>query len=773
MAADFTWRFPAKQCHEGIPLGNGTFGALLWSAPDDPAVRLTINRADYWLHAGGWTWPDEATYTNLRHWLATDDEATLRRVFEGRDSATGARPDRPTRLPMGRVDLAFPTAAAVRSGSLNLATGEAMFEASGAGGTFKGRAVLLRGDPVLALRLEGSDIGTLHTRGVPPGAPDIVKHLHDHGFPTPARFGDHREGGWVQERPDEPALCVAWHTTGGASAGVTVPDVAEVYVVAVYGAAGQDAVDEARRLLASSSARGYEVLAGETAAWWRAWWYQAAQLDIPDTTADRLYRMGLYKLGGLSVPGSPAASLQGPWVEEHRLPPWSSDYHFNINVQECYWPTYAANHLETLEPLEQMLASWLPLLRDNARRYTGVEDGLLLPHAVDDRGTCMGGFWTGQTDHGSTAWAGQLLWLRYRHTLNRVYLRDVVYPFLRGVLRTYEVMLETSDAQGESLSLPVGVSPEFGGSGARAWGRNSSFQLACIHAVTRALLEASETLGYDGHDQRRWLDIAARLPLGSIGRVPRDIRGTELVASTQPAGDSEFLIWDDQPLTESHRHHSHLAALYPFGLLDPLGNEHDHALVMNSLRRLTLEGMGAWTGWCVPWAAILHARVGQGDMAASLLELFYRTFMGPGYYTTHDAVYRGLTVMANQPSIMQVEAALAASAAVLDMVAQTNAPGGGVLRVFSGTPSQWHDLAFQGIRADGAFLLDAERHDGETTSVCVRSEAGATLRLANPFGHHGVIVHTGSGMARYPDAVAMPVLTIETTPGEELTFQPA
>ncbi len=246
-----------------------------------------------------------------------------------------------------------------------------------------------------------------------------------------------------------------------------------------------------------------------------------------------------------------------------------------------------------------------------------------------------------------------------------------------------------------------------------------------------------------------------------------------MVASATSAGERELLLWEGQPLPESHRHHSHLAAVYPFGLLDPLGHHDDKLLVGNSMRRLTLEGMGAWTGWCMPWAAILHARAGQGDMAATLLEIFRRTYMGAGYYTTHDAVYRGFTVMGNRPEIMQIEAALGAAAAVLEMVALTNAPGGGVLRVFSGTPSAWRDVTFRGVRADGAFLIDSVREDGETREVRVRSEAGGTLVLAHPFGMRGVRVRTGYGEDTYLSAHEMPVLKIATSPGEEVVLRPA
>src|ERR1051326_4334623 len=45
------WRFPATEPHSGVPLGNGTFGALIWGEGRD--VRITINRADYWDHRGG------------------------------------------------------------------------------------------------------------------------------------------------------------------------------------------------------------------------------------------------------------------------------------------------------------------------------------------------------------------------------------------------------------------------------------------------------------------------------------------------------------------------------------------------------------------------------------------------------------------------------------------------------------------------------------------------------------------------------------------------
>jgi len=140
--------------------------------------------------------------------------------------------------------------------------------------------------------------------------------------------------------------------------------------------------------------------------------------------------------------GDAGRHAPGPWVEEYRLPPWSSDYHFNINVQECYWPAYAGNQLRSLEPLWELLHSWEPKLRANARVFLGIEDGLMLNHAVDDRGVGMGGFWTVLSTMAPRHGWPQLMWQYYLYSLDDKFLAETAYPFMRGTMRVYEKMLE-------------------------------------------------------------------------------------------------------------------------------------------------------------------------------------------------------------------------------------------------------------------------------------------------------------------------------------------
>jgi len=785
------WRFPAGSAHDGIPLGNGTFGALIWGAGRD--VRITINRADYWDHRGGLPVHPEASYANLRRWLDEGNEARLREVFEGR-RADGERPMRPTRLPMGRVDLELSPGMALSSGELDLDRGMASIDlvertatANDLGTWPELRAVLLREAPVLVISVAGSGAsrsktarssgaGVTRATSRPPDAPEVMERFRQTEMPPALIFDASDCGGWTQECPGEPVMCAAWRKVRHGPAPDGIERVA-LYVTSAYGATASEAAAQARETLeAAVAAGGYPTHEEQVAAWWRSYWHGCATVRVPNGMLELLYRLGMYKLAGLTVPGSPAASLQGPWVEEYRMPPWSSDYHFNINVQECHWPAFAGNQLGALEPLFRMLRSWEPKLRENARVFAGIDDGFLLPHAVDDRGTGMGGFWTGAVDHGSTAWTAQLMWLYYRYTLDERFLRETAYPWLRGALRVYEGMLEedqrptTNDQQpgvaelpprdqaasevGRSslvigrLCLPVSVSPEFGGAAAHAWGANASFQLAIIHFLCRKVVEASRLLGVDAEYRARWEEIDRRLPLGSI------------------AGDgerAELQLWDGQRLTESHRHHSHLAGIYPFDIFDLDGA--DRALVGNSMRTLTRMGTGQWTGWCVPWAAILHARQGNGAMAELLLETFRRVFMGAGYASTHDAVFPGFTLMDRRPDIMQIEAAMGAAAAVLEMLLHTR---GGILRVFPAVPVSWEEASFTGIRAEGAFLVSASWYRGRVEEVRVTSEAGAPLRLANPWGDQAASVER-QGRA---ESLAGTVLEVPAQRGETFAVRP-
>jgi hypothetical protein len=533
---------------------------------------------------------------------------------------------------------------------------------------------------------------------------------------------------------------VAWRREGG-----------ELFVTAVIDADADASRDSASNALEEAAGQKYESVLECATAWWADYWATVPAIEVPDDDLTFLYRYGMYKFAGLTHPGGVAATLQGPWIEDYQMPPWSSDYHFNINVQMCYWPAYHGNRLENLMPLFDLIHSWLPRLRRNAEMFIGIDDGLMLPHAVDDRGTCMGGFWTGAIDHGCTAWVASMMYRYYRYSMDERFLRERAWPFMHGAMRVYEEMLERRPDG--AFELPVSVSPEYRGSRPDAWGRNASFQLACIHMLCEMLQEAADVLGETPRPV--WSEIRDKLPKAC------------LIDDT--AGEPMIALWEGLPLEESHRHHSHLGGIVPFDIFDWDDPRWDD-VIRRSIRHWIKKGPGGWSGWCVPWAAMIHLRLGNAESARLWLHNWRTVFTNEGHGTLHDANVPGLSLMGigadatergRDSEVMQMDAGMSCTAAIQETMLHERR---GVNYVFRGALRAWKDVSFEGMRTGGGFLVSGKMQDGRVREIAIESPHGGTLRLANPWdGEAAVRRATGE-----PETQSGEVLEIATVPGERV-----
>ena len=108
-----------------------------------------------------------------------------------------------------------------------------------------------------------------------------------------------------------------------------------------------DARARAEALAASGDRGGV----GEgTDAWWAGYRAEVPRVAVPDPALQRAWDYGVFNQAGLTPPDGVAATLQGPWMAETGLPPWSNDYHFNINLQMIYWPCLPTNRPGHLRP---------------------------------------------------------------------------------------------------------------------------------------------------------------------------------------------------------------------------------------------------------------------------------------------------------------------------------------------------------------------------------------------------------------------------------------
>ena len=664
-AAPVEWEFPRLgSCHEGMAFSDGVTGVLVWGGGDE--IRLTIGRADLWDHRGGYEWTAAQSYTNIVAAVESGDTERLMALFK-KETPKG-QPRNPYMLPLGRVVLKIPGATLTR-GELDPFTGTAWIDFATAGATNRVDIAMAKsGGGVFAMKFPK---GVDYTAKTVPATdfPVYDEKLKPLGFEK-ARVFDTQDGfgGLRWKLPADDGVWLSWCAKDGA--------------VAVKTGRGVDKE--------FGEVHPFDAVAAASRAHWTKFWAEGARVKVPDAQIQRIFDYGMYRFGAMTDPDGVPAGLQGPWLEDDRLVPWNGDYHFNINVQECYSPAYRGGHFAHLKPLFKMVLSWRPRLRENARRFVGIEDGYTLPHSVDDRGVCIGGFWTGTIDHGSTAWVAAMMMRYYRYSRDLDFLRDSAYDFMKGAMNVYLAMMVED---GGHLALPLGPSPEWGGSHAKgSVGRNPSFQLAAAHRLARDLVEAAAALGEK--PDPRWLDVMKRLPLYNEG----------------PFG---FRLFGEQELTESHRHHSHMAGLFPFDVVD-LADPSAKSAVDRTYAKWREQGTSYWTGWCVPWAAVLELHVGNAEGAVDRLRAWENHFCDDGHGSHHNSVRDGFTKWTHGESVMQMDGQCAATAAVLEMMAhEVN----GKVEFFRGCPDSWREVSFENLALSDGTRVSARRVDGKIVQV--------------------------------------------------------
>src|SRR5689334_10511220 len=111
----YDWTFPLPRTHTGMLLGNGMLGAMVWGGEN--ILRITLNRADFWDHRGGRVWDERISYDTIQSLLYEKKEPELRALFKS--TPEPGVPDRPSVLPLGRLELVFAPTVRLVKGTLD------------------------------------------------------------------------------------------------------------------------------------------------------------------------------------------------------------------------------------------------------------------------------------------------------------------------------------------------------------------------------------------------------------------------------------------------------------------------------------------------------------------------------------------------------------------------------------------------------------------------------------------------------------------------------
>jgi hypothetical protein len=430
----------------------------------------------------------------------------------------------------------------------------------------------------------------------------------------------------------------------------------------------------------------------------------------------------MYKLASATRADRPAIDTMGPWY--HRTP-WPG-FWWNLNIQLSYWPVYTANRLSLGESLLALVDRNRDNLRNNvpeAMRADSMAVGRVSgPDAVSPvliKTTEMG-----PRERSNLIWTMHNYWLHYRHTMDQAMLRERLYPVLKASV-TYLVRQLVTGKDGR-LHTPEGVSPEY-----PKMAHDTNYDHALLRWGLQTLLSIDQRLELKDPQAVRWKDTLTHL-------------------APYPVGPTGYLIGRDQPLEVSHRHFSHLLMVYPLYLVTGQRPE-ERSLIEKSLAHW-IGFEGALQGYSFVGASSISSLLGKGEDAHRYLGDLVTRFVKP------NTMY-----LESGPVI---ETPLAAAQAVHDMLLQS---WGDTLRVFPAVPAAWKEVAFQDLRAEGAFLVSATRREGRTTQVRVTSLAGEPVSLR-------VAMSKPAIAAPRPDAVVAAgegAFTLKLARGEVVTFTEA
>jgi len=713
----------ANSWDEGIPLGNGISGVLVWQK--EGKLRLSLDRADLWdlrpikellLPHFTYQWVYEQVMKNTY-----DTVQILGDVPYEREPG-------PTKIPGGAIEFDIKELGEIAS--VHLYIKQALCEVKWKNGA-KLEIFCDANNPLGCYKLSGTDKLISPILIPPVYSSDKVKNnatgnsvegqgLQRLGYKQGEvikngnSYNYHQEG-WkdlnqditLQYRKDgfkdfSYDISLQWKTENNTSEGVWCISTQN----SLY--SNKDDQKKAKEVFNNGFDKTFDL----HCKWWNKYWEQSS-INIPDTLIERQWYLEMYKFGSASRRGAPPITLQAVWTADNgNLPPWKGDFHNDLNTQLSYWPSYVSNHIEEALSFTDWINKCIPVAKDYTKHYFNA-DGLNFGGVVTLSGQPMGGWIQYSLSPTVSAWLAHHYYLTYKYTMDKDFLTKQCYPFISDVA-TFLNNIILADANGKK-QLPISSSPEINDNSINAWYKTTTnFDLSLIKFLFKSAAELAEELGKTT-DKTKWENVSKQLPDLAVA-------------------DNNLLIAQGFPMNISHRHFSNLMAIYPLCLLD-IHNAADSIIINSSLNHLTKLGPDGWCGYSWSWYAALLARAKRADKAAEALRVFASAFCLPNsFHVNGDQTTKGYSTMHYRP--FTLEGNFAFADALQQMLIQSD---DGNIRILPSIPDAWKDVSFDKLRAMGAFLISVEKKNGKVVKLKIVSEKGSKLKIENPFNTYNII----------------------------------
>ncbi|TKG92477.1 glycoside hydrolase family 95 protein [Puteibacter caeruleilacunae] len=416
-----------------------------------------------------------------------------------------------------------------------------------------------------------------------------------------------------------------------------------------------------------------------------------------------------------SRPGSMPLNLQGKWNESTN-PPWSADYHMNINQQMLYWPAEVTNLNECHLPLFNYMETLVEPGKVSAKEFFNARGWIVNTMNNEFGFTAPGWNFPWGFFPGGAAWLCQHAWEHYAFTQDIDYLKTQGYPLMKeAALFWIDYLIK--DDNGYLVSCPS-YSPEHGGI---STGASMDHQMAWD--LLNNCVKACEVLNIDADFKAKAIAVRDQICPPMVGKWGQLQEWKEDV---------------DDP-NNQHRHVSHLFALFPGSQISI-----DQTPKLAKAAEVSLNARGdSGTGWSRAWKICFWARLRDGNHAHKMLKELLKPVISQKTEMLHGGGTYSNLLCAHPP--FQLDGNMGGTAGISEMLLQSHA---NTINLLPALPDAWKQGSINGLCARGGYTIDIDWQNGNLTK--------ATIHANKP----------GKCTIKYGKASA----TIDVQPGQPITL---
>ena len=438
--------------------------------------------------------------------------------------------------------------------------------------------------------------------------------------------------------------------------------------------------------------------------------------------AQKMADFGRYLLISSSHGCECPANLQGLWNGAYS-PAWACTYFNNENIQMAYWQAYTGGLADAVMPLFNLYDKFKDDYRENARNLFGCR-GILLPLFMDN--------FSGRKDNlqphvlywtGSSAWISAIYFDYYRYTLDKKFLMERAYPFMKESAQFYEDFL-VYDENGKLKSYPSD-SPEnrplgdYEGSGEVSCSINATMDFALIKELLTNLVSVCDEYGIDAEKATMWRKMIADIPEYEINE------------------DGAIKEWMHPDFKDNyqHRHQSHIYGLFPGFEINEQDNKRIYDAMKVAVEKRLCIGLKDQSGWSLAHMANIYARLGDGKRAKECLDLLTRFCTGDNFYTYHnDWRNMGVTLkyLHGGHAPFQIDANMGYTAAVYEMIMYSDLDK---IKLLPALPEEWKCGKAVNLHVRGGLHVSIEWNENEVIAT-ISADYDKNVDIGAPCGYN-------------------------------------